>query len=129
MNTRMKALRNISFLKEEMLEGISVGVRIHPKAALYTICTVLITVVLIIFLLNTGKTVNAAPEHELHKYYTSIEIQPGDTLWEIADIYKTEGYSNRKAFIKEIQGLNHIDENQITSGCYLLIPYYAEKPR
>lgn len=77
MNTHMKALRNISFLKEEMLEGISVGVRIHPKAALYTICTVLITVVLIIFLLNTGKTVNAAPEHELHKYYTSIEIQPG----------------------------------------------------
>ena len=34
MNTHMKALRNISFLKEEMLEGISVGVRIHPKAAL-----------------------------------------------------------------------------------------------
>ena len=71
----------------------------------------------------------ASNEVNTYKYYTSIEIQPGDTLWEIADTYKTEGYSNRKAFIKEIQELNHIDEDQITSGCYLLIPYYAEKPR
>lgn len=129
MYTNMKALRNISFSKEQVKEQISAVLILHPKVALYTICTALITVVLIIFLFNTGKPVNAAPEHELHKYYTSVEIQPGDTLWEIADTYKTEGYSNRKSFIKEIQELNHIDDDQITSGCYLLIPYYAEEPR
>lgn len=129
MNTHMKALENMPVSKEQIKEQISSVLIFHPKAALYTICTVLVTVILIIFLFNTGKPVNAAPEHELHKYYTSIEIQPGDTLWEIADTYKAEGYSNRKAFIKEIQELNHIDDDQITSGCYLLIPYYAEEPR
>lgn len=129
MYTNMKVLRNISFSKEQVKKQISAVLILHPKVALYTICTALITVVLIIFLFNTGKPVNAAPEHELHKYYTSVEIQPGDTLWEIADTYKTEGYSNRKSFIKEIQELNHIDDDQITSGCYLLIPYYAEEPR
>ena len=129
MYTNMKVLRNISFSKEQVKKQISAVLILHPKVALYTICTALITVVLIIFLFKTGKPVNAAPEHELHKYYTSVEIQPGDTLWEIADTYKTEGYSNRKSFIKEIQELNHIDDDQITSGCYLLIPYYAEEPR
>ena len=124
MNTRMKALRNISFLKEEMLEGISVGVRIHPKAALYTICTVLITVVLIIFLLNTGKTVNAAPEHELHKYYTSIMIQSGDTLWDIAKKQDLEGRCRISDYVKELMRINHLESDEIYAGQHLTVFYY-----
>lgn len=100
----------------------------HPKAVLYTICTIMITIVLFGFLINHKTSVSAAPEHTLNKYYTSIEIQPGDTLWDIADTYQTEGYSSRNAFLKEIQELNHIDASNITSGCYLIIPYYAEEP-
>ena len=62
------------------------------------------------------------------KYYANIEIQPGDTLWELADEYMDENYDSKDAYIKEVLAINSLaSENHIVSGQYLVMPYFAEQ--
>lgn len=63
------------------------------------------------------------------KYFTSIYIENGDTLWDIAKENITSEYATIQKYIHEIKKCNNLHSNNITEGCYLLIPYYAEKPR
>ena len=72
---------------------------------------------------NTAKA-EAIPEPE--RYYTSIRIQPGDTLWEIASDFKWEGQSIQE-YIGEVMEMNHLSSEQITAGQYLMIYYYKDK--
>ena len=57
------------------------------------------------------------------KQYTSIEIQDGDTLWDLAEAYG-QPYHDRREFIKEVQSINRLHGDQITAGGYLLVPVY-----
>lgn len=67
----------------------------------------------------------ASIEHGAIKYYTSIQIEQGDTLWSIADIYRTADYSTVQDYIDEVKELNHLGPDEIHSGQYLTIPYYS----
>ena len=61
---------------------------------------------------------------ESKKYFTSIEIEEGDTLWEIADQYITSEYKDKDEYIEEVKEMNHITGSIIQTGSTLLIPYY-----
>lgn len=76
---------------------------------------------------SEAKQSSAAVEYPVYKYYTSIELEEGDTLWSIADTYATKGCQSKNDYIAEVKELNQIDENDIHSGQHLLIPYYSEK--
>ncbi len=69
-------------------------------------------------------TSNAKEDHAMYKYYTSIEIQDGDSLWAIAEKYGSH-YSNKETYISEVKKINHIQGEKIHSGEYLTIPYYS----
>ncbi len=56
---------------------------------------------------------------------TSIQIQKGDTLWNIADEYITDDYDSMDEYMEEICAINHILPGDIHSGQYLTIPYYS----
>lgn len=99
-----------------------------PKAALYSIIAVITVVFACIFMLHTGPALNAQSEHVTTKYFTTIEVKAGDTLWDIAQEYQSDEYSSTEAYLDEIRSINHIVGDEITSGCYLTIPYYAEVP-
>ena len=58
------------------------------------------------------------------KYYTSIKIQKGDTLWSIAEEYMTQEYENTRDYIDEIIRLNHLSSDKIHYGKFLVVPYY-----
>lgn len=61
-----------------------------------------------------------------HKYYKSIEITKGDTLWSIAkDNIDTHYYKNVNEYINEIKTMNSIKSDHIVSGSYIIIPYYS----
>lgn len=83
--------------------------------AVITICSIVLGAV------NT----QAAPAEQSYKYYTSIEIHAGDTLWSIASDYITDDYEDMDEYIKEVCEMNHISGNEIHSGQYLTIPYYS----
>ena len=88
-----------------------------------------LTLCLIILLVITfGSFLSKAQDNEdeviYYKYYTSIEIQPGDTLWDLADEY-LENYESKEVYIKEVSQLNSIKNGKIISGQNLIMPYYS----
>lgn len=100
----------------------------QPRAALYSIVAIFTVLITCILMLHNGPVLNAQTEHEATKYFTTIEVKAGDTLWDIAQEYGTIGYADTEAYLDEIRSINHIIGDEITSGCYLTIPYYAETP-
>lgn len=56
------------------------------------------------------------------KYYSSIMIERGDTLWSIALEHKTSEYDRVEEYIEEIRRLNHLSNDGIYAGKYLTIP-------
>ena len=67
----------------------------------------------------------AASASAPNKYYTSIRIESGDTLWDIANEYVTDEYKDKTDYIKEVCSINHISADEIHSGQYIVVPYYA----
>ncbi len=69
---------------------------------------------------------NSSIEDISYKYYTSILLESGDTLWTLAEEYGDEvHYKSVSAYIKEVMEINHLDSEQITAGNYLIVPYYS----
>jgi LysM repeat protein len=61
-----------------------------------------------------------------YKYYTSIEVHSGDTLWDIASVYyQNNGYDDIRDYIKELKTLNHMTDDTIVSGTKLVVSYYS----
>lgn len=61
-----------------------------------------------------------------YKYFTSIQIESGDTLWSIAEEYADAAhYDSKNDYIKEVKSINNLRNDEIMSGQYLVIPYYS----
>ena len=58
------------------------------------------------------------------KTCTSYEIQPGDTLWSIAETYYTEECQDFRTYIDEIKRTNNMYDDKLISGNHLIVPYY-----
>lgn len=68
---------------------------------------------------------NNKKEETIYIYYTSIEIQPGDSLWSIASKYCFDMNMGVNDYINEIKELNHLSSDVITSGQYLTVMYVS----
>ena len=62
-----------------------------------------------------------------YKYYTSYEIQPGDTLSSIAESYITEEQISVSEYISEVKKINQLSSDKITSGKHIIILYYSNE--
>ena len=76
-------------------------------------------------IINGTIRAQAADETSAYKYYTSIQITPGQTLNDIAGIYMTDDYKDTSAYIEEVCMINHIFPDDIHEGEYLTVPYYS----
>lgn len=63
-------------------------------------------------------------EKVMCKYYKSIEITSGDTLWSIAKEHMTEEYDSVYEYIDEVMEMNNLESEQIQEGQYLTVAYY-----
>lgn len=115
---------NISPKANDRLSRRAQAVRFQK--ALIAVC-IIILISLIILL---GSSISAFatsknPRQPLYKYYTSIQVEPGDTLWDIADTYIEGQDINKTSYIEEICLLNHLQNGQIHAGEYLTVIYYS----
>lgn len=63
---------------------------------------------------------------ELKRYYTSVQLRQGDSLWNLAEQYrKGSGYSRRE-YVEELKRMNGLKSEQLHSGEYLTVVYFAE---
>lgn len=58
------------------------------------------------------------------KYYKSIEIQDGDTLWGIAEKYMDDEYDSVQDYIAELKEINQLVTDDIQSANYLTVVYH-----
>ena len=64
------------------------------------------------------------------KYYTSVCLNYGDTLWSIADEYMDEEYYDHFTYIAEVKSINHIQNgDDVTAGKMIIVPYYSTEYR
>lgn len=86
---------------------------------------------LFIILGSSIKTLaNAHSTEPMNKYYTSIRIENGDTLWNIAEQYSVRGIASQEEILKEICEINHISKDDILhSSEYIVVPYYSTEQK
>ncbi|MCL2718460.1 MAG: LysM peptidoglycan-binding domain-containing protein [Lachnospiraceae bacterium] len=89
------------------------------------------TIVLVLFFSITCGRIFAhagtQDREQFFKYYTSIEVKYGETLWSIAEQYMNGHYPDIKSYIKEVQKINHLADESIRAGQYIIIPYFTNE--
>jgi len=87
------------------------------------VLSILITAFAII-LTAGGASVKSKAADNYHKYYTSVEVMPGDTL---AKYYREygENYDNAREYINEVYMINDLTNDNIKAGSYIILPYYS----
>ena len=89
------------------------------------IFTVLLIAVLSILGFAFSSKAQSDSEH-LNKYYKSISIEYGSTLYDIALEYSNSDVCTIEAYINEVRHINHLSEDDnIYSGQLLIVPYYS----
>lgn len=67
-------------------------------------------------------------EEILYKYYKSITVNQGDSLWGYAEEYADAGhYDSLRNYIDEVVRMNGLSSEDITTGQHLLLPYYSSE--
>lgn len=99
------------------------------KIALTAFMIIIIVFLVVLF----GSFFSKAASNDLnttyYKYYTSIEVHSGDTLWSIANTYCDSNFDSMNAYISEVKSINSLTQEQIIAGQYLIIPYYTTEFR
>lgn len=63
-----------------------------------------------------------------YKYYKSISVNTGDTLWDYATKYAdSEFYDSYESYINEIISINALTNDSIRAGQSIIIPYYSNE--
>ena len=93
------------------------------------IAIVFIVIIAFGILLGTGMSTLASSDKDIasyNKYYVSVRVESGDTLWTIADEY-IDGFNIEKTdYIEEVCEINEISKDDIHAGDYIVVPYYSQ---
>lgn len=60
---------------------------------------------------------------EQNKFYKSIIIETGDTLWNIAEEYITDDYDSIEEYVSALKEINNLSGDKILSGDTLIVSY------
>jgi len=90
----------------------------------------LVLVTMICLTMFSGGILAYAKEREsaqptYYKYYTSIHVESGDTLWDIADRYLSEQTGSHQEYIREVMKMNDLKSTDIRIGDTLTVFYYS----
>lgn len=89
-----------------------------------------VTVIMAALLAISYSTIfaHAKSEEDIrYKYFTSIQVEYGDTLSSIAETYLSDqdNYASVSEYIEEVVSINHLKDETLLAGQYLIVPYYS----
>lgn len=88
--------------------------------------TVMLVISLSLIFFGFGTRAQSSNAEISYKYYKSVTVQEGDTLWSFAEQYgDTEHYTSNQAYIDEVIKMNALTDTEITSGQHIILPYYS----
>ncbi len=97
------------------------------------ICISLMTFMLVagfsvLFFSFGAKAQTDAGDDVSYKYYKSITVQAGDTIWDYAGLYADKDfYDSYENYIKEVMNINHLKDDNIICGQNIILPYYSNE--
>lgn len=96
------------------------------KMILLLTTVLLITIGSIVFGSIFSSAQSSAEESGIqYKYYKSIEIKKGDSLWSIANEYCEDTYyDSMKDYVEELREINNLKSEKIHYGQRLIVAYY-----
>lgn len=90
------------------------------------ILSIAAAVVLSAFLVSISTQASELEHGTEYKYFKSIEVTKGDTLWSIAkENMDKNHYKSVSEYVNEIKIMNAMKSDSIVSGSYIIIPYYS----
>ena len=82
-----------------------------------------VALALILVILGTSVASAKDIDNSKPKYYTSITIKDGDTLWSIAEEYMYDDYDSVKEYANELIKINGLTDDTLYAGNNLVIVY------
>lgn len=61
-----------------------------------------------------------------YKYYKNVVVSSAYNMDDIIVDYADAHYSSERAYIREVEQINHLDVDDVRPGDHLVIPYYSE---
>ena len=95
----------------------------QKRILLFTVTCILIAGVIVCGSIFTLAK-NPAEDMSQPKYYKSIVIEHGDSLWSIAEEYRTNAYTSTQEYVNELKQLNALTSETIHAGQHLIVSYY-----
>lgn len=92
----------------------------------------LFLVLIIVFLLGflSNSLLSAQANEDIAKapkrYYTSVQLEHGDNLWNIAHRYASSSGMSIGDYVEELKRMNHLENTDVYAGQYLMIVYGEE---
>lgn len=110
-----------------IIDGRKRRAELQKRAFLFAVITLFLVSVGVLFGsgFSDAANSNAANSHTAYKYYTSIHVEAGDSLWSISKEYYSPEYCNLQEYMEEVAALNGLSEMTIHAGEYLTVPYYS----
>lgn len=122
---KRKYNHNISRRANESLTRRAIVVR-RQRTLLVVAIIILVSLGILVGTSMNVLASSKADAASYNKYYTSIRVESGDTLWTIADEY-IDGFNLSKSdYIAEVCQINEISEDEIHAGDYIVVPYYSQ---
>ena len=98
--------------------------QVHRNIALLAFSIVLI-LFLVLFITSISTQASDREHMPSYKYFKSIQISSGDTLWSLAEENMDTHYKHTSDYVAEVKRMNSLDTDKIVAGSYLIIPYYS----
>ena len=125
----MKAQKSIYYMTDRELRNYKRSLR-RQREIRRKCFTFLMTFCLIVICAISYHSINTSAhttdEETNFKYYTSITVAYGETLWDIADEY-ISGYDiDKNDYIAEVSALNNLSKDEIHAGQSIVVAYYTK---
>ena len=92
----------------------------------WTISGMLVILILCSVFAMNANAKTTEQDTPMYKYYTSVQIMNGDSLWSIAESYTDGSVSEILDCIEEIKSINQLSRfEKIKAGEFLIVPYYS----
>lgn len=92
----------------------------------YAILTVVIVLTAVLSFHSITSQAQDESAEVTYKYFTSLEVEKGDSLWNIAQEHiDYTYYDNVQDYIDEVMDINNMKDDTVKAGQCIVIPYFS----
>lgn len=103
---------------------------VFHRSAAFLLALAAVLAIAFLIVVKTGSVANAAEgtEDVEYKYYTTVTVEKGDTLWDLAlENYSEKYYDSVDDYIEEVKAINGLKSDTIHEGAKLVIVYFSSE--